>query len=65
MPLYVTDVLAEFWGIIGVAHAIEFYRRAHGRERLAADLHARLSPTCSAQRCNMRLRPTAWQRLGK
>jgi two-component system, LytTR family, sensor kinase len=43
MPLYVTDVLAEFWGIIGVAHAIEFYRRAQGRERLAAELHARLS----------------------
>jgi two-component system LytT family sensor kinase len=39
----VVAVLLDFWGIIGVAHAVEFYRRAQDRERLAAQLQQRLS----------------------
>jgi len=36
-------VLFDFWGVIGVAHAVEFYRRAQARERTAAELRMRLS----------------------
>jgi hypothetical protein len=36
-------VLIDFWAVIGVAHAVEFYRRAKARELVAADLRARLS----------------------
>jgi len=43
LTLYTVEVLSDFWGVIGVAHAIEFYRRAQSRERTAAELRARLS----------------------
>lgn len=43
LTLYAVEVLSDFWGVIGVAHAIEFYRRAQARERIAAELRARLS----------------------
>jgi two-component system, LytTR family, sensor kinase len=36
-------VLFDFWGVIGVAHAVEFYRRAQERERVAAALRVQLS----------------------
>ncbi len=36
-------VLIDFWGVIGVAQAIEFYRRAQERERIAARLRAELT----------------------
>ena len=36
-------VLIDFWTIIGVAHAVEFYRRAQARDLVAADLRTRLS----------------------
>jgi two-component system LytT family sensor kinase len=36
-------VLFDFWGVIGVAHAVAFYQRAQDRERLAIQLKARLS----------------------
>ncbi|AHG92733.1 histidine kinase internal region (plasmid) [Gemmatirosa kalamazoonensis] len=43
LTLYAVEVLSDFLGVIGVAHAIEYYRRAQSRERLAAELRARLS----------------------
>lgn len=43
LTLYAVEVLSDFWGVIGVAHAIEFYQRAQTRERVAAELRARLS----------------------
>ena len=39
----IVAVLFDFWGVIGVAHAIEFYRRALDRERTALQLRAQLS----------------------
>jgi two-component system, LytTR family, sensor kinase len=36
-------VLLDFWSVIGVAHAVEFYRRAQERERVAASLRVQLS----------------------
>jgi two-component system LytT family sensor kinase len=36
-------VLIDFWAVIGVAHAVEYYRRAQDRERVAAQLRAQLS----------------------
>lgn len=36
-------VLIDFWTVIGVAHAVEFYRRAQARDVIAADLRMRLS----------------------
>lgn len=36
-------VLIDFWTIIGLAHAVEFYRRAQARELVASDLRTRLS----------------------
>lgn len=37
------SVLFDFWTVIGVAHAVEFYRAAQARELIAADLRTRLS----------------------
>ncbi|MEP6731526.1 MAG: histidine kinase [bacterium] len=37
------EVLSDFLGVIGVAHAIEFHRRAQDRERLTTQLRAQLS----------------------
>jgi two-component system LytT family sensor kinase len=36
-------VLLDFWSVIGVAHAFEFYRRAQDKERVAVQLRAQLS----------------------
>ena len=43
LTLYAVEVLSDFWGVIGVAHAIEFYQRAQRRERLAGTLRVQLS----------------------
>ena len=37
------QVLVDFLAVIGVAHALEFHRRAQDRERLATQLSAKLS----------------------
>ncbi len=37
------SVLFDFWTVIGVAHAVEFYRAVQARELVAADLRTRLS----------------------
>lgn len=39
----IVAVLFDFWGVIGVAHAIEFYQRSRERERTALQLRAQLS----------------------
>jgi LytS/YehU family sensor histidine kinase len=36
-------VVIDFWGVIGVAHAVEYYRRAQERDRVAAQLKAQLT----------------------
>jgi len=43
LTLDTPQVLVDFLGVVGVAHALEFYRRAQERERIAAQLGARLS----------------------
>jgi signal transduction histidine kinase len=37
------SVLFDFWGVIAIAHAIEYYQRARDRERAALRLRAQLS----------------------
>lgn len=39
----IVSVLFDFWGVIGVAHAFEYYQRARERERAALRLRAQLS----------------------
>src|SRR6185437_8687976 len=39
----IVAVLFDFWAVIGVAHAIEFYHRARERERTTLQLRAQLS----------------------
>jgi len=39
----IVAVLFDFWAVIGVAHAIEFYQRARERERTTLQLRAQLS----------------------
>jgi two-component system LytT family sensor kinase len=36
-------VLLDFWAVIGIAHAIEFYRRSQERERTATQLRSQLA----------------------
>jgi len=39
----IVAVLFDFWGVIGVAHALEYYQRARERDRTALQLRAQLS----------------------
>jgi two-component sensor histidine kinase len=39
----ITYQLPIFWGLVGVAHALQFYERAKARERREAELEARLA----------------------
>jgi sensor histidine kinase YesM len=52
----ITYQLPIFWGLVGVAHALQFYERTKERERRAAELEARLAQA-RLQALRMQLNP--------
>jgi two-component system, LytTR family, sensor kinase len=49
-------VMLDYWTVIGIAHAVEYYRHAQDRERIAAQLKAQLSQA-QLQALRAQLRP--------
>ena len=52
----ITFQLPIFWGLVGVAHALQFYERTKARERREAELEARLAKA-RLQALRMQLNP--------
>jgi len=52
----ITSQLPIFWGLVGVAHALQFYERTQARERREAELEARLAKA-RLQALRMQLNP--------
>jgi len=52
----ITFQLPIFWGLVGVAHALQFHERARSREQREADLEARLAEA-RLQALRMQLNP--------